>query len=325
MVRLRRIALVAATTCGCAGGTYVVDAPLRATPALDVSGDLGMAASSCNTKLPPRRVGLRSEKAAEAALGPWMIRAADPRKTLRSDAVLGDQVLHDYQKFLAWYYQAKSRPRSAAELAVVGLRLASGPDLDLLLEGIGAFLDLPGTIEQTITFSIFAAREDHIVTGVCRSTDIAHYLGSFDDPRVSLVCRFVPSVDHVPRELRVSGFGTWANFGFKGSLAGRGPAERAVFSSQNVTILGAGGVRGFDLRRDGAAPEQLAAVSFFDTVAEGRTLPRAWLGAQDSTGWTDAIATTMALAYLFPWPTSCDSYWLRGDAARQRGVMPPGR
>ncbi|AKU99394.1 hypothetical protein AKJ09_06058 [Labilithrix luteola] len=64
------------------------------------------------------------------------------------------------------------------------------------------------------------------------------------------------------RNLRVSGYGTWANFAFKGTLDGIDDGERAIFESQNATVMGAGGVRGFDVGRASAPSEQLGAIDF---------------------------------------------------------------
>ena len=73
--------------------------------------------------------------------------------------------------------------------------------------------------------------------------------------------------------------------------------------------MGMGGVRGFDLRAPGDAG-QLAAVSFWEN-ADG---PRAWVMAQPSDGWTDALVTTLGLAYIYPWPSGCDDAALRNKA-----------
>jgi hypothetical protein len=68
-------------------------------------------------------------------------------------------------------------------------------------------------------------------------------------------------------------------------------------------MLGAGGIRGFELRSGGA---QVAAVSFYE-VADGKAVARAWQLANLAPGWSDVTLATLAIAHLFPWPTACDA------------------
>jgi hypothetical protein len=82
-----------------------------------------------------------------------------------------------------------------------------------------------------------------------------------------------------------------------------------------VTIMGAGGIRGFDLR-DHAG--QIGALSFWQTrrpdAAQGdpdEWLPAAWIAPRGSAGLRDALTTTLAIAYVFPWPTGCSTSGLR--------------
>jgi hypothetical protein len=74
-------------------------------------------------------------------------------------------------------------------------------------------------------------------------------------------------------------------------------------------------IRGFDLR---TAAGQVAAVSFWqvpdstDWPKEPTYLPGAWMLPSPRKGWSDVVAATLALAYVYPWPTSCDAQRLRG-------------
>ena len=322
---MRQLALATVTLLGallaggCAGGTFVVEAPLRETPALEVKGPLGAYTQSCDQGASKTTVGLRADQPSSAEVGAWAIMVSDPHRDITSEAILGDRVLQDYASFMRNLDGAAANPHRVGDYAKLAVVLAGGPALQSLLGGVYLVLNLPGRIEQTITFSVLATREDRTVLGVCRSTDVVHFLGSFDQPNTSLACRFVPTSDNAARNLRVTGYGSWANFAFKGTLEGPSPDERAIFESQNISIMGTGGVRGFDLRRTAPPSEQLAAISFFQEQVGKDVVARAWLNPKATSPWGDAIATATALSYVFPWPTSCDSYQLRGEAASKRG------
>ena len=77
-------------------------------------------------------------------------------------------------------------------------------------------------------------------------------------------------------------------------------------------MMGAGVVSGFEIKNQAG---QLAAVSFYEAVDEpGRAKSLAWQLPKLSPGWSDSILATLAIAYVFPWPTACDARHLAGKA-----------
>ena len=71
---------------------------------------------------------------------------------------------------------------------------------------------------------------------------------------------------------------------------------------------------------------QVAALSFWETAArEGDPLPRAWLlTASDPARKSDEDArlATLAIAYVYPWPTACDDQALRSEGAVRSAPAP---
>lgn len=321
----------------CAGGTFHLDSSLSKTPELPVSGELGFNAVYCpdskaeqaspsgeswqvrranyqqeEEKKKQKAPGLAGDKSAGVVVGSLTGLASAPHRHLDSVLLFDEAVLRDYERFLRSVHDDASL--RDVRVALTGLT-GSGDTrhfpapVEMLLHDIHGVLRLPRTTTETMTFTVFGRRDGRTIAAACISTDTVRLIGYFDPPHFALACRIVPAVDGVARDLGVSGYGTWANARFAGRL-GSSAGERATFSSRNVTVLGMGGVRGFDLRSPGAL--QVAAISFFQVRGRnGRTEPRAWAAAVPSTGWGDALLTTLAIAYVFPWPSSCDTEHIR--------------
>jgi hypothetical protein len=291
----------------CSGGVFRVEAPLSRTAALPVAGTFGMA-TVCNAHEGHRGsdVGMMGDKPADVVLGGWVGRTSVPHRELSTERLFGEAILNDYKAFLERY----DLPRlSKAATALPGM--AGAHDL---VAGIAFLLLLPGKSTETVRFTFFAADKDRSVAIACATTEIARTFGFFDGPRFSMTCRAVPTADGAARDLRVWAEGTWANYRFLGEL--RGPEGTNTFASQNVSILGAGAVRGFEFR---AAGQQQAAISFWQVPdSEGkRYMPKAWVAeGLGSPPLRDVIHSILALSYIFPWPTSCEDQQLRNKGMK---------
>jgi hypothetical protein len=304
----------------CAGGEFHVESPLKETAPLPISGTLGMNIVHCRRDDGPVAHGLVADQPAGIAIGDLRGITSEPHREAHTTKLFGEALLRDYKRFLERYGLA------GASRAGEALARFSGDDagarslsqLDDLFQGISFLLAFPRETTETMTFTFLATRESRTIAVACASTDVARTLGFFDGPRFSMSCRIVSSADAVPRDLRVVAHGTWSNYGYSGALA-TPSGEGARFASQNVTVLGMGAVRGFDLRS--ADRGQLAAVSFWHVPgAHGKTEPRAWLAEGPTTvGFGDALMTTLALAYVFPWPTGCDDQYLREEGMKTIG------
>ncbi|MEO8875363.1 MAG: hypothetical protein ABI461_07240, partial [Polyangiaceae bacterium] len=236
---------------------------------------------------------------------------------ITSTHAFGEVVLHDYENFLQRTAQTETALKVHAAMAL--LDAASGDSeipsqVGQLLGGIEALLHLPGKVTETLTFTFFGKNGDHEVATACRAIDSAKFFGFTDPPEFTMTCRIVSKVDGVGRDFIVVSHGSVANTYFNGWLTSPN-AERAIFASQNVVILGAGGVLGFDLHLL-PAKNQIAAISFFQTPGENdQSLPAAWEAPQASPGWQDAVMATLALTYAFPWPSGCDAQDIRNQGA----------
>lgn len=303
---------------GCAGGEFRVDSTL-ATAVLPVSGTIGLNIAHCHRDDAPPPRGLVADRDAAVSIGPLIGIASAPHRGVSNETLFGDAVLADYERFLRGAHDLARADRVTALRSM--LSQSSSTDVavgvaqvDTLLNGIDALLKLPRETTETMTFTLFAKREGRSIAAACATTEVARFLGFFDGPHFSMSCRIVSSADGAARDLHVRGLGTWADARFEGDLHGALPSETLSFASQSVTVLGAGAVRGFDLRS--ASGGQIAAISFWQVESPGgKAEPRAWALPQSSPGWSDALVTTLAIAYVFPWPTSCDDQHLREEGA----------
>lgn len=280
-----------------------------------------MNATHCEKQNPPAPHGLAADEAADVTIGDTTGTASAPHRDLTTERLFGEAVLRDYESFLLKrrHLEAAHRASQAREMLLAGATiLEHAAGLDELLVGVHFLLLLPRRTTETVAFTYLAEREGRTIAASCASTEMARLMGFFDGPHFSMSCRIVSSADGVPRDLSVGGNGTWANYGFSGELR-TSPAESAVFRSQNVSVMGMGAVRGFDLRAPDS--QQLAAVSFWQVPRQdGTTEPRAWLGGASSPGWSDALLATLGIAYLYPWPSACDDQHLREEGMKR---VPP--
>jgi hypothetical protein len=304
----------------CAGGEFHVDGPLKETAPLAISGTLGMNIVHCRREDGPVAHGLVADQPATIAIGNLRGITSAPHREAHTTKLFGEALLRDYERFLERDDVAGAARAGAALASFAGSDggAQSVSQLDGLFQGISFLLAFPRETTESMKFTFLARRETRTIAVACASTDVARTLGFFDGPRFSMSCRIVSSADGVPRDLRVGAHGTWSNYGYTGALTAPS-GERAQLASQNVTVLGMGAVRGFDLRA--ADRGQLAAVSFWHVpVANGKTEPRAWLSERPvSVGFGDALMTTLALAYVFPWPTGCDDQHLREEGMKTVG------
>ncbi len=312
---------------GCSGGEFHVDGPLARTPALPVRGTLGLNTAHCQKEQAHELQGFAADQPSTIAFGDLTGTLSAPHRSITSEAMFGDRLAADYQAFLTNIHEPAIEARlasfRAAETGSAETSSAAGDaahavdQVDKLLVGIRALVTLPGVTTERLAFSFFGKRGERTVAMACSSTEVAHFLGMLEGPHFNLSCRVVSSADGVARNLDVHGFGSWANYGYAGTLRGAGDREAARFTSQNVVVLGTGGVRGFDLRTETDRVE-IGAMSFWQVATgnDGSAEPRAWLLPQSPPGWEDAVAATLALSYVFPWPTSCDDQYLRSTAAQ---------
>jgi hypothetical protein len=311
-------AALLATSVACAGGQFHLDPRLERTPMLQVYGDLGMGARSCEASGFPLR-GFMAGKGASITVGSLSGAAAPPHRDLTTERLFTEALLRDYQQLLERYADAKETPLLKEALPVFdgqGRVPAVLGQVDDVLRAIRAVLSVPRSATETMTFGFAGKREGRIIVAACTSANTTRTLGAFDGPRFSLACRIASSGDAIPRDLHVTGQGTWANFAFAGELYGK-DGEREQFASQNISILGAGGIRGFHLRA--LSGDQTAAISFWHVDhGNGYTSPGAWeIASPTSPSWSDARIATLALAYVFPWPSGCDDQRIRSEGLRQ--------
>ncbi|XYI02436.1 hypothetical protein ACMHYB_22850 [Sorangium sp. So ce1128] len=295
----------------CTGGTFHVESALAATPMVPVTGTLGLNNRNCEPGLE------LPDHDAPVAVGSLTGVVGAPHRALTTKKLFGEAALRDYQRFIGSLlpHVASGRRVGDALAKIAGSDPATSPaaQVDDLLRGIEFVLALPGSMTETTTFTFLANRDEDAITGACSTTDTARTFGFFDGPRFSMTCRLASEADGVPHVLKVRAYGSWANAQFTGELSAAG-GERATFKSQNVSVAGAGAIRGFDLR---TATGQVAAVSFWQVpestggTKEPRYLPRAWMLPSQRKGWSDVVAATLALAYVYPWPTACDAQRLR--------------
>jgi hypothetical protein len=294
----------------CTGGTFHVEPALAATPMVPVTGTLGFNTRNCEPGPEP------PDHDATVAVGSLTGIIGAPHRALSTKKMFGEAALRDYQRLLERLPDLASARRVGDALAKIeGSDPATSPvaQVDELLRGIEFVLALPWSATETTTFTFLANRDESAITGACSTTDTAYTFGFFDGPRFSMTCRLASEADGVPHVLQVSSYGSWANFHFTGELSAA-DGERATFKSQNVSVAGMGAVRGFELR---TATGQIAAVSFWQVPEstggpkEPDYLPRAWMLPSQRKGWSDVVAATLALAYVYPWPTGCDAQRLR--------------
>lgn len=323
----------------CSGGTFHLDSSLSQTPPLPISGKLGFNTVNCaptkgaqaksaaasraewkqhEKALKAKSPGLAGDKAAKVVVGPLTGLASAPHRHLENDLVFDKAALHDYERFLDYVHDPASlRDVKSALASFTGSQDSRHfpKDIEALLQSVHGLLRLPRTTTETMTFTFFARRGGHTIAAACLSSDTARFLGFFDPPHFFMICRIVPAVDGVSRELSVRGSGNWADYGFLGRLSSA-HGETARFSSQNVSVLGMGSIRGFDLKSPGA--DQIGALSFWQVLGPGgQAEPRAWMAGVRPSGWSDAVLTTLALAYVFPWPSGCDTQHIRAQGVER--------
>jgi hypothetical protein len=164
-----------------------------------------------------------------------------------------------------------------------------------------------------MTTVFMSRRGDKKLMSVCVNTDTVAPVGYFDRPQFDMSCRITTDADgadDATSDFTVTAGGSWANVTYAGELRATLGAkeERATFTSQSMTIMGVGEVRGFDLRQ---ANEPLAAISFYEAAADS-TFDKAsyktmvWRLPRGGPDWQDAVTHVLALASLFPWPNACD-------------------
>jgi hypothetical protein len=302
--------LISIIGAACSGGSFHVEPALVATPMLPVTGTLGLNNRSCEPGPEP------PDHDAPVAVGSLTGIVGAPHRALSTKKMFGEAALRDYQRMVESLPHVASARRVGDALAkIAGSDPATSPVAQVgdLLRAIEFVLALPGSTTETTSFTFLANRDEDAITGACSTTDTAHTFGFFDGPRFSMTCRLASEADGVPHVLQVRAYGSWANSHFTGELSAA-DGERATFKSQNVSVAGAGAVRGFELR---AATGQVAAVSFWQVpestggTKEPNYLPRAWMLPSQRKGWSDVVAATLALAYAYPWPTACDAQRLR--------------
>lgn len=178
---------------------------------------------------------------------------------------------------------------------------------DALVTGLIACLHVFVDASENARFSFVARVKDREVAGICRSVDHATTLGVFNPPDFRLTCGLA-SQDGKVRKLRIRGAGSWVNYSFDGTLSGG--ARPWIIKSQNISVMGMGEIRGFEIRgRRGG--HQIGAVSFQergprDAHHHSTVVAKAWHLPAASRDDDDALRSALTLLYAYPWPTACD-------------------
>lgn len=330
---MRALVLTAGALAGaCSSVHFEVDEPLSSRP-LEVSGDLGLSAVSCDPDADPvadAPPGLASGEPAAVAVGPLTARFSAPHRDTTSRRLLGEAVREDFAELLAAAealrdgeaLRGRGVPAAAGDVALGAARGWLDEAVELL-EDIHELISLPLSATETLALTFRANVEGRAVLGTCVTTHRARIYDVTRGPRFRLTCRLLTSASGEAYTLEARGRGSSVNHRFEGYLDADA-GGRLRFGSQSATILGVGAVHGFDLRRPGRGDSrrggedgpQVAAVSFYhERTSEGEAAaPRAWALPLASRGRSDAALAVLALAYAFPWPSDCDSDRLREDA-----------
>lgn len=183
-----------------------------------------------------------------------------------------------------------------------------GHSPNALVAAIIAILKTFKSVSENASFSVVVRVQDREVAATCRSVNRATTMGVFNPPDFTVTCGLV-APDLGVRQLHLHGVGSWANYGFEGTLDGG--ARPWTIRSQNVSVMGAGGIRGFEIR-DG---QQIGAVSFqeqgpLDASGHSTVVSAEWHVATGSRVDDDMLRATLALLYAFPWPNECDRHAL---------------
>jgi hypothetical protein len=323
-----RLLFIPVLCCACAGGVFNLQPQLQAREALEVKGMAPVSTGACaqgNTK-----TSIELQEAGMVQLGDLALFVA-PAKTETRSEVLEIELIRSVRSILQRSESVLKLSQASVKLDVDALlqleneklrRLqgsvsqsvaveakpevkdAAGKAL-LLVEALQATIRIPKSATQDATLPFVAYRNGRRVVGACHSVNRAQLSATFAPSTFSLSCTLVPEQDAQVRTLSANGIGSWANYGFTGSL--RTSKEILIFRSQNISVLGTGVVRGFEFNR---GSEQVAAMSFYGTQTDygrdAKYAANAWLQPLTTEADDDVLATTTALSYLYPWPTQCD-------------------
>jgi hypothetical protein len=336
MVRAYVGILLALATASCAGGQFRIDPALQAVPPVVISGDRAEGATCTEgdnaTGLQKLTAGKQATLAGMTTRimgvhGTSPMRSAEIAPTLAREVSTELEAVGDLRRASLVRALATVDPKGTGEVvATVDSAVSTARDVDELVSAVRRLSSLTRTTTETYAFTFMSRRGDAHVLSICETKESIRALGLFDRPRFEMTCFLASDRDAQTRTLTIRAGGTWANPTYGGELTtvGGGTDERAALASQNISILGAGIVRGFDLRSGGA---QIAAVSFFEggiEQATNRYPTHAWRLGRGSDAWRDIVDHTLAMTFLFPWPGSCDADTRRnqmvsGDSARSTG------
>ncbi len=292
---------------GCAGGTFVVEPALSRQPGQTVTGPTFTA--PCETD-PKRRAEAKTAIEQLAAAAPVATHLGDATLTV-GPLELGEQVHREQReqvlgKIVEQLSRASVPPTRAAQIHAA----ANDGALDGLIS--------VKTSLQTATVPFALERLGRVTLGVCVSALTANFGHPLERALVTLSCTL--AAEGAPAwRLQAFATGSWANYRYRGAVIGGG--VRWSFASQNVSVLGAGAVRGFELRDGGA---QIGALSFWengplDASFHSTIVARSWALPQRAAEADDVLVASLALARALPWPTSCDS----GILEARRGASGP--
>ncbi len=288
------VAAAAATFGGCAGGSFHVEPELAAAAHETIVGP-PYAAGDCQTA---RQTGI--ERVADGST----TRAGD--LTLVTGAALIDVDIRSqispavFEKLGALEAKLGGSSLGTAEPPATHQEATAGDLIAAIIAILGAFDEV--TENAALPFVVHV--HDRPLAGLCKSVNHATTMGVFDPPDFKVTCELAAG-DGKRRTLQMHGSGSWANYAFTGTLTGG--ARAWTIASQNVSVMGAGGIRGFEVR----AGKQVGAVSYYeqgplDPANHATVVSTAWHAATGSEVDDDVLRSTIALLYAFPWPTSCD-------------------
>ncbi len=300
----------------CSGGMVHLDGPLAARPAMPVSGShVGIVSPQHD----PFETGM------SAAFGDTVATVSEVRTDLARGPAMGEKFLGDVEKALVEVHNTQLAATLASQDSRVQLlqsvdqsanggqalgtvakavdsAASTAADAEQFLVALRTLLSIPRSATETMTFSVIAQNDRRTSIAVCASSDTVHPQKFFDGPHFSMTCRILAPSDGATYELRVAASGGWLDYRFSGTLRGK---QSFTFSSQQMKALGVSSIRGFELRDTRG---QVALLHHFEVDGtpgyQQKYIPKVrLLDDAKPQSLRDAIATTMAIAYLFPWPT----------------------
>ncbi len=329
---MKRLAtVVALMTVGCASGQLEVSPTLRAASTSPVTGtrvtctkrDNGKEFTGVESVADGQRFGMDDVALvlSKPLLTDSEARPSTPEDVLAAlehlDTLLGTATNVGREVRAVTSVAGAIDSRGARLDRDVGGAVTAIGDARAFVGAVRDWITLPTTVSQQATLAFTAAKDGDgaRVFGVCRSTNAVPFGQTFTPSDFQLNCQLAAEGDTKPYSLWLTAAGSgWVDYIFRGTLkrAGDPGAEDPGWNvlSQSGRVLGAGFVKGFELRR---GERQDAAVAFLedatwdvDTLASTAT-PRAWWNEQRDPSQTLLVQTALLLLTAHPLVGTCDA------------------